>query len=323
MRNVTIVLAVLAMATVAYGDVFTTWLPATGDFNTDANWSTGKTPYYPCTVPDADSASLGSGRTVTVSQSNDLQSFTAGAGHVILTTGDFYVRRGFSVGHNQYTYGNGTLTQTGGYMECTVNVGGDSRGNGIYTISGGSIGNGTAGSTRTAAIRVGARPTSHATESITGEFVIDESGTTTPGSIVVTSYAQVNSTKPPTPPAPSKLKVILSAVGYVTPIEVTGADYYYASAVAMSAADLEGVLSVDGSGYTNMGAEVITVDILTVTGSGALDYSGLALDAASISDGWTLGNTGKILQVSNVPEPATMCLLAVGGIGVLIRRRRK
>ncbi len=322
MRKTAIVLlAVLALATTAYGDVFATWTGGTGDWFTPSNWNVGKVPSFPATAPDPDSATINTaGANITIGATVSVNSFSFMRGNILLTGGDFWGRRGCSVGYQQYTYGDAKFIQSGGTNTGSINVGGDSRGNGIYTISGGLIGN---INNHGAAIRLGPRPNLTG-ENNTGEFVIDESGTTTPTSIIVSTYAQVNSTKATSPPAPSKSKVILSVVGYVTPIEVTGADYSYGGTVPMSAADLEGVLSVDDSNYTNVGNEVITVDIIKVTGTGTLDYAGLALDAASSANGWTLGDDGAgTLQVSNIPEPATMVLLGIGGIGVLIRRRRK
>ncbi len=63
------------------------------------------------------------------------------------------------------------------------------------------------------------------------------------------------------------------------------------------------------------------------TPSLSVDDQGLVF-APGVDSNWSFewvdaSNGGKDLEITYVPEPATMALLGIGGIGVLIRRRRK
>ncbi|MEN6662350.1 MAG: PEP-CTERM sorting domain-containing protein, partial [Phycisphaerae bacterium] len=64
-----------------------------------------------------------------------------------------------------------------------------------------------------------------------------------------------------------------------------------------------------------------TAGKLTWDGAPALDYQGNPIDVSIFyndADGYTY-----VGYTSNIPEPATMTLLAIGAAGVLLRRRRK
>lgn len=81
---------------------------------------------------------------------------------------------------------------------------------------------------------------------------------------------------------------------------------------------LTGMISVNDLDRTNTLGDKI--DILQLTNETTIDYSSLSIDNSN----WELTSDGNTLQIEYVvPEPATMMLLGIGGIGVLIRRRRR
>jgi hypothetical protein len=141
---------------------------------------------------------------------------------------------------------------------------------------------------------------------------------TTPDLVQATSYEQ-------TPL--STLEIVLTDSGEIELFNVTG------NAV------LSGILKVVVPTAYSGGTK--TIDVMTA--GGTLTYTGhtktyhddfdagtpqvvypdLVLDADSIAAGYILGDNGSgTLQVT-IPEPATMVLLGIGGIGVLIRRKRR
>lgn len=284
MKNVTILLAVLALLAIpAYGDR-AYWNGATADWEaTPTNWLDWNTD-LPCTPPGAgDRAEIGNGGTPQISSPVTLSQLCVGnygEGHLeiganltLTDTNEVYV------GFYHSTGVTSTITQTAGIFShgwfWHIGYGAS----GKYTISGGELAVPTY------------RGTTLGAESGIGTFEVIGTG---PAAIVVGNYVQN---------AGSTLAIELDAAGAVTVIDA-------------SDATLAGTLQLDASAYSG-GAKVI--DVLAATG--ALDYSALTLAGAPA--GSTLTNTGSTLQINYVPEPVTMCLLCIGGLGVLIRRKHR
>jgi hypothetical protein len=99
-----------------------------------------------------------------------------------------------------------------------------------------------------------------------------------------------------------------------------------------AAANPELRATINGTGITMIavGDNANLNGDLIVTGGGAApgtytlmtyaSHSG-SFGAVTLPSGWT-HNVGATEVTVTVPEPATMCLLGIGGIGVLIRRKR-
>lgn len=108
---------------------------------------------------------------------------------------------------------------------------------------------------------------------------------------------------------PGTLLVELAGSGGVAG---TDFDFYHVTGTAT----LQGLLRVlTNSDFTPQGGE--TFNVLTAS---SIDASGL-----SISSGYNFsilsGDNGQILQITSVPEPGTLALLILGGLGLLLRRR--
>ena len=89
-------------------------------------------------------------------------------------------------------------------------------------------------------------------------------------------------------------------------------------------ATLQGELVLDVTGYTPaVGDELL---VMSVTGTlTTTTFTDFTVVGGNASD-WKMVNTdgvGGTVVAQYVPEPATMTLLGLGGLGVLIRRRRK
>jgi len=300
MKNVTILLAVVAM--LAVPAVAHEWDGGGGNMNwhTANNWD-------PNTVPSGpnDYAAIGAAATGTVLITTGN---TANPGSIRMGfwtgSADMELQAGGAIAPNYWFaigYGNGfsdsnfsTFAQTGGTVlggETGVFVGtddgGSTIGRGRYTISGGSLGTATASSH----LIIGRHPTTH---NNIGQFIVDCSGAagSGPDLIRVSSYAQ-NSV--------SKVEFKLDANGNARQIDL------------VHDVDLAGTLTLTG---TRTSTDPLVLMTYTGTLSTVFDTE---------PTGWTIDyGTGSNSQVTaTIPEPATMCLLGIGGIGVLIRRKRR
>ena len=335
MRNVTILLAVaavLAMSVPAYGGyVFTHWKNnnSNNDFHEDANWdaTTGGDPPHlaPPETYDGDNwtgyVNMAGADYAKITKGFYTWKFWVSTGKAVMDTGDYTnpVHPGsFWVGYNSYESGPGEWIQKAGTMNGSPSIGGQNGNNdygmgyGEYTIEGGTLN----GSVTLA--------------SAMGYYGLFKVVGTDPD-INLSGYKQYPiGVKGTTPSKGGNLEVILKGGGNgVSVIDCTG---------GTGVATLSGTLHVDVTDYT--GTETV-INILTATsltyknhtetydpdgdtgplGNDAL-WPDLVLDADSIAAGYTLGDNGSgTLQVT-IPEPATLCLLGLGGIGVLIRRRR-
>ena len=64
------------------------------------------------------------------------------------------------------------------------------------------------------------------------------------------------------------------------------------------------------------------MDVVLMTYTGSL--TGTFTNVSGLPGGWSVDyGSGNDDEITLVPEPATLSLLALGGIGVLLRRRRK
>lgn len=96
--------------------------------------------------------------------------------------------------------------------------------------------------------------------------------------------------------------VCIIGPGGIAPIELTGG------------AGLAGKLVI-----TDAGAPLGLFPIIDAPGGFTGDFSQVVLP----SDHWSYGLTGGQLWVEHVPEPASSCLLGLGGLALLRRRRRR
>ena len=281
MRNVTIVLAVLAVAAMAvpaegtsifwrgYGSFGST---GTKVFHTDSNWSDppGRAPSQA-----TDNAVFDWGADCEITLDTAIEGISL-QGRTDTTT-DVYqlsgaVSTSYPISIGSYYSGVGSVS--------------------TYTISGGSM-------YSVRGILVGDKA------GVIGNFTIDNSSGS-PLSIDTHKYTQNDV---------STLKVILDSSGYVTPIAVE-AKWDYNSVLA-------GTLRLEyGTGYVPQEDDTVTVLTFTTDNGESLDYSALSLDADDSN--WQLVHGGSsAIVVEYIPEPATMVLLGIGGIGVLLRRKRR
>lgn len=318
MRNAIALLFVLALSVSAYGATYitTNWTDGVGSWDDSGNWDNG----VPACPPPTDTyyhvyINGGTAQISTDADANKLYFGKYNLGHGEMLVGDYTLGKTSSLGEFRIGYrqaaslGTCTFTQYGGHIYSSsgmqVGTGGIATGNGnpygdgAWIISGGSIAQRDANYRY---VTVGAYGGSNYVAGTYGTGRLKIVGTG-PTSIQFNCYTQNPG---------STLEIVLDADGNVTPIQVTGTNDGYDDAI------LVGELLLDTSLYSGLPK---TINILSVTGTGDLDYTGLSLDAASAIAGWSLSDNGSgTLQV--VPEPASATLFLLGALA-MFRRRKK
>jgi hypothetical protein len=105
-------------------------------------------------------------------------------------------------------------------------------------------------------------------------------------------------------------------VGGTPNFSYLGTDYDFFNGTAQSDSDFGYVSSSAFSQYIGTGTYIITVDADQVADYGALGGVQAQIDPLSAS--------GQVkITYSYVPEPAALGLLAIGGVAILFRRRRR
>ena len=324
MRNTTILLAVVAVMALASsaGGTDYWWNAGTASYHTNTHWDpTGGPP-----DSSSDNGYIKNDGKAQISQSVTVNTLYVGAygpdygggdsygiGHAEMAAGapgayTFTTTNGIFVGQTLRSYGEhiddpGTFTQYGGTASLLYTLkigpsGSSERGNGTYTIHAGSIIQANAQYNRVNLGGGGYTPSSNGI----GRFIIMGTG---PTEIKFNEYIQGSR---------SILGIVLSAAGSVTPIQIIGTHADYGNA------NLEGTLELNDDAWTTKTAKVIP--ILTV-GSGKTITNNLTF--SDPDSNWSLGKSGDglTLQLEYVPEPATLVLLSLGGIGVLLRRKKQ
>ncbi len=337
MRNTAIVLAVVAvvaLAVPAFGATYitTNWSNAgTDSWHVDGNWD-NNAPDSPPATGEYWHVYISNGGTAQISANADANKLYFGkynVGHLEMLAGTYTLGATGGVGELRVGFnglaslGVSTFTQYGGdfYSGSSMQVatgGWDSRarpcGSGQWTIEGGSVGQRNAQYRyMTVGANGGGNYTGYGFDYGIGRLKVVGTG---PTSIQFNCYTQNPG---------STLEAVLDADGNITPIQVTGTAH-----VDYDDATLAGTLElvVDYTSFTPV-ANVTTIPILTVDGTGALTTTGLTLVETNTDPNgghWVMldnDGVGGDLEVQYVPEPATMVLLGLGGIGVLIRRRRR
>ena len=319
MRNVTIILAVLAVVALgapAYGS----WIGGQGvspadpnDWHTDANWTEGSVPntvgatamiYNDGTA--VVSASVGAIGQIKIGNGG------AGAGTIQMVTGGV-----FGVNNNHpwltlgyfVTTGTSTFIMSGGTFGGTrTNVGqvGTSGyvGAGLFEVSGGSV-DVTAGSM---------------TVNKTGTFRVIGSDATKVD-LAGKSGADIK----------FDVKIGGTLNMQLDDSGITNIKVHNTYSVTNPNYDLDGIATFESGSILDMGWETgatPTVGTYLLLVADIIVDNGLALKAGQdVADGgdWDIvwGTGSDTLSVTYVPEPATMVLLGLGGIGVLIRRKRR
>lgn len=308
MRTVTILLAVvavLALAGPAWANTYWAGPAGTpGNPGTPAAWEVGTNWTDGVPDPGEDYVRITNYGTAQISSSTSDISVTQllpggywneGFGHVLMTGGNINWCR-MRIGYANSGSEASTFTQEGGRVSCIIMVGppkDDSANNGLgkYTISGGSIDRHGTGLYRD--LHVGVRENKTSGNG-TGTFVIDGAAATGgPSLIKILDYTQNQK---------STLEIILDSNGDITPITATGNVI------------LDGTLKITGT-------RTATTPLVLMTYSGTLNGT----FATEPGGNWTIdyGITTPGQVTATIPEPATMVLLGLGGLGVLIRRKRR
>jgi len=197
----------------------------------------------------------------------------------------------------------GYFTQSGGTCSVTgsILVGSKAGGVGTMTLSG-------AAQTSATKLEVGY---SNADTGTLGTLILKGSRT---GSGTDMSVSEVFRLGSDTSPNASTLKAVIDATAVSTPsamrkIVVTTNAYFYAGSLLDVGFD---------SGVTP------TAGTWTLLTCGTLTDNGLAFAPGVDTSKWSFSadTVAKTLTVTYVPEPATMSLLALGGLGLLLKRKR-
>ena len=316
------VVAVVALIGQVQAAVNNEFLVTEGNWGTGSNWSLGYPPGCGGTGAPQEYATISGGKTchidIDVPCSGDqwsdlLWTTVVGNGTLILDTDhSFDSRWELNVGWRGSATSKGTFIQTAGTQKSgKVYIGkawGYNEGYGEYTISGGSI-------DVDGSLKLGIWHRDDHRYSGTGFFTIDNNAGTV-GTISCGGYFQ--SPK-------SKLKLILDNSGNIPTIQVDGD------------ATLSGTLRLEYTGYTPSLND--TIDVLTATGT--LTYKDHTMTYDDDGDDgtpeiplpdlvldvddpyWVLGDDGAgTLQLTYIPEPATLVLLGLGGCLALLRRKK-
>ena len=297
------VAAVLALAVPASATNYW-WAAGTGEFHEPTNWTvqagteTTPTNGYPSTVDDR--AYIANGGTAEVIQADGFKTCTVGfygtgemegSGNITMDTDVTFSPKWLICGNfvpriapaSVVTQTTGTLNVTGYYK---LGFGDTAEtGNGMYVISGGSL-------QVASYMQVGSL-----SDIGQGVFKVDNSAGNV-GSLSMSTYFGLTTD--------SLLEIVLSSAGTTSVIQV-GTD-----------ATLRGTLTIDDSNYAPTIGDKVTV----LTAGGTLDTTGLVSGNPAWQINTYTGGSGT-LEVEYTPEPATMVLLSLGGIGVLFRRRGK
>lgn len=296
MRNTIVVLAVAAVVALAAAPAgaYVTWSGSqTGYYDVGSNWDGGFVPGEPGAadnrpyIQNGGTCEVRDTRTAT-----DLYvGYSSNVGHLnVLSTANFDAGSSMYVGKNAST--TCVFTQSGGIFEvdsCEIGT----TGNGKVVISGGDF--------QVGYLRIDEGSNGDATFEINGYGA---------SNIRAASWIKLGTT--------GKMSFILkdNAATPATPVtplytHTTPGDYF------------SGVISVNDAGYTLVKDTIVTL-VVADTGTQTLNTTSLHLDTTSDVN-WDLitSDASKVQIKCMVPEPATLALLGIGGIGVLIRRKRR
>lgn len=325
MRNATIVLAVLAVVALgapAYGS----WIGGQGvapddpnDWNTIANWSEG---YVPTGAGGSATISNGGKAVISASVGTVGQVYLGSnpntSGHIEMGTGGIF---GANNNHPWLTIGYwtdaddpiSTFKMSGGtFTGVRTNVGNSGTGyggRGEFEISGGTLAQ-AAGSITTHSGSTFRVIGSGATKvDMVGQSGSDITFTVNSGGTL--NMQLDNGTSSEGNPGITRIKVHNT---YITQYPT-----------------LEGIATFESGSVLDMGwaaGATPTEGTYLLLVADVINDNGLALKTGQdVADGgdWSIvwGTGSETLSVTYVPEPATLALLGLGGLGVLIRRKRR